>query len=201
MRKFILSLILLTVLCSPAFSQVPFPGPGMVHAVGAPPACTIDNDSVIVDRTDVGTAYVLTVRTSNGFRAGLLLNLGATSYTITRYIAYMTDVDTTQSVQGALYSSEGGAGSETVGTIIADTSVVIGNANVPNNPTYGDVPFVLSTPKSGQTGKVWVVFTGSGAGAWFALKGNDDSGYRVAYEDALYANNTSMTVAVYGCVE
>jgi hypothetical protein len=178
----------------------------MVVGGGVPVAasCTEGvNDSAIIDRLGfAGTQYGAGIILASGYKVYQMVNLGASTYTITKYVIQLRDSSQAGNVSASLYTSQGAAGSETINTIIADTTVAVAHDSIPDHPTWGNISFVLATPKTGQTGKVWVVAEGTGTGAYFGTEWNDgDTGYRAYSNDNSYSDNTSITMAVYGCVQ
>lgn len=113
--------------------------------------CSVDTDTAIVDYTGLTAAANAVIGGASNLVLATQVALGATSYTITQYQLKVDSVVGAGNVTCSLYTDSSNA----PGDQISGTSVVL------SITTAGVKDFVLATPKTGQTGTVWVQCAGS----------------------------------------
>ena len=189
MKRIILAMILLFVPVKVWAGGLLMIGSG--EALPALAACTTANDSAIFDDTGGASSYEDPI--TNGVPAARQFVTTVTK-TITEYLINVQDVNNLDSLTLALYTDS----SNSVGTIIADTTVTIAAGSIPAGP--GVVAFTLASPKTGLAAGTYWVHASTGSGSLFKTWAFDSSGIRVLAQGSYY-DNYSHQMAVYGCSE
>ena len=154
-------------------------------------SCTVENDSALFDYTGEASADSAILNVPSGDLSTKLVL--ATAHTITEIVLHVRDNSQLDNLICSIYTDSGGSPD----TVVADTAVVVGNADITDNPTYEDQLFTLATPKSLDSGTYWVHCIGDGS-SYFESYIVSAAGERVEYSGGAY-DNYAGAMGVYGC--
>ena len=198
MRKYLILLCVFILVCGTiAYARMSLTVIAGENAGGGGASCVSGvNDSAIFDLTGGSSADAATINATSYLATRFDL---PASYTITKYILHVTDVDQGGTVTCSIFTDGGG---DTPVSLISNTDVAVGNANITDHPTYEDQEFVLATPQSLGTDTYWLHCIGSGGGndflSYIVTKAGIVTG--VDYSGGYYATHGGA-VALYGCAD
>lgn len=133
----------------------------------------------------------------NGYGANKFSITG--SYTITKYVISLKDVNDLGNAVAALFDDDGGSPSQMTGSAITGTSVTVAMSTVPSSDTL--VTFTLATPKTGVSGTKWLRVTATGTDVTYYTNFRASNGVRVYAVADGYQDSWALVSAVYGCPE
>lgn len=168
--------------------------------------CTTSNDSAITitdpsgsfDYTadSAGTERSITSAVQNG-AACSRFSISA-AYTITEYLASISDDAQANSVTATIYNITGT--SVDFASPVTGSAVAIGNASIQDD-SYAVITFTLSSPISIASGTYWLCLTtATGGGGDYNINQVAKTGSRALIANSYY-DNYSYRVAVFGCAQ
>ncbi len=161
-----------------------------VDGVEASVSCSTSNDSALFDLTGLSASN--TAVTGAHWCA---VKFPLSNKTVTQYIVHCTDVNNTGSLYCSLYTDNSGPDTE-----VSGTGVSVAASLIPNITTWGDIDFILSSPKTGLNGNYWLKCIGTGTTPSFLLKYGTATGYSYKSDSETFSN-WGMSIAILGCSE